>query len=197
MSHYTNLVWQVVGLLMLFCILFDAIACEIRQRKVPLMNVGLLLVVGLLWHGVDMAQPGAGFFSGDVGPGGVVFAALGAFTALAIGLPLVPLGVLRLSQAFLAAGVGAFAGFQAVLDVVIFGAVTCLVMFAVASSAGPGYQAFLRQLARALEHLVPGARAAVPRGGAAPAVPTSLVVTSAVGLYSVWIALGLSPIVRF
>ena len=197
MSHYTNWVWQVVGLLMLFCILLDALACEIRQRQVPLIHIVLLLVVGLLWHGVDMAQPGDGFFGSQMGPAGVLSAALGAATASAICLPLVPLGALRLSQACLAAGVGAFAGVQAVFDVVLFGAAAYLLIFTVASASGPGYQAFLRQLAHALEHLVPGSKGVAKRSGQAPAMPTTLVVTSALGLYGVWIAVGLSPIVRF
>lgn len=196
-SHYTNWVWQVVGLLMLFCILLDALACEIRQRQVPLIHIVLLLVVGLLWHGVDMAQPGDGFFSSQMGPAGVLSAALGAATASAICLPLVPLGALRLSQACLAAGVGAFAGAQAVVDVLLFGAVAYLLIYTVASATGPGYQVFLRRLAHSLEHLVPGSKGVASRSGRAPAMPTTLVVTSAVGLYGVWIALGLSPIVRF
>lgn len=195
--HYTNLVWQVVGFLMLFSILLDALACEIRQRHVPLTHVVLLLVVGLLWHGVGMAQPGEGFFGAQTGPAGVLFAAMGAVTALVICLPLVPLGVLRMSQAWLAAGVGAFTGFQAVLDVVLFGVIMYVLLYIVASATGPGYQAFMRQLAHALEHVVPGSRGTVARQRRALTLPTSLVMASALGLYGVWIGVGLAPIVRF
>lgn len=196
MLHYTNLIWQVVGLLMLFCILLDALACEIRQRQVPVIHVVLLLVVGLLWHGVDMAQPGEGFFSSQMGPAGMVFAALGAVTAGLLCLPLLLVGRLRFSQVCLAAGVGAFAGFQAVIDVVLFGAVAYLVLYVVAAWSGPGYLAFLRQLAHALEHWVPGSRGVVYRGRGTPAMPASLVMAGALCLYGLWIALGLSPIVR-
>jgi len=196
-THYNNLVWQVVGLLMLFCILLDALVCEIRQRQVPLIHVGLLLVVGLLWHGVEMAQPGEGFFSAHMGPAGTVFSGLGAITAFVICLPLVPLKVLRLPHALLAAGVGAFAGFQAVLDVVLFGAIAFVVLYTVSTTTGPSYQVFLRRLARVLEFFVPGASAGRGAATQAPVMPTSLVMTSALGLYGLWIAAGLAPIVRF
>lgn len=197
MSQYNNVVWQVVGVLMLFCILLDALACEIRQRRIPTLNVVLLMVVGVLWHAVELASPGDGFFGQNTGPGGVFFAALGAVSALLICLPLVLFRLLRMSHAWLAAGVGAFAGLQAVLDVALFGGVAFVLLYTVASSAGPGYQGFLRRLANVLEHLVPGSRGVMARGMSAPAMPTSLVMTSALALYGLWIALGQSPIIRF
>lgn len=196
MLNTVNLVWQVVGLLMLFCVLLDALACEIRQRRVPTMHIGLLVVLGMAWHGVEMAQPGGGFFSAQAGPAGVLFAGLGCAVALAMCVPLVALRMLNLSQACLAAGVGAFAGVHAVLDVALLGAVTHIVLYTVQIATGPGYQIFLRQLAHALEQLVPGSRGTAFRVSAARATPTALVMTGALVLHGVWMALGLAPIVR-
>lgn len=102
--------WQLWTLAVPALGLLMAIEWDVRERRIPNLLVLLLLLAGVLLHGVGPANGGAGVFAGFPGALGVTSALLGALTGLVLFLPLYLSRAMGAGDVKLMAAMGTYVG---------------------------------------------------------------------------------------
>ncbi len=191
------LVWGVAALAV---ILVVATATDIRQRRIPNLLVLLALSLGMLLNGLGpVALEGSGgLFSHSPGALGVGSAALGAFTALALFLPLYLLRATGAGDVKLMAGVGSFLGPASAVNLVLF-VLLCGGLLAIVRMLWAGStRRVMGNVVAVLGGVWLGAGGSFdPATQSADRMPYSVAIAAGVLAYGVWVFSGLRPILDF
>lgn len=135
------------NLVMLSLLLLLAVACDLRERRIPNALIGVGLALGLVF----------GALAGGLNEVGS--RSLGAFAGLAALFPFFALRMLGAGDVKLMAVVGSFTGASALLPILLYtfiaGGALALIAFAVTRSASTAF-ANLRMMLAAVALRVPG-----------------------------------------
>lgn len=192
--------WQAMGLTTLALLVLTALVFDLRQRRIPNKLVLLALGAGLLVNliGPQVWLHGAGLFTTYPGALGAKGALLGAFTGLAIFLPLYLLRAMGAGDVKLMAGIGSFVGPAAAIDVALFILVTGGVLAVVRMVWVRKTQLVLFNVVTALGQMVPGSVARFdPATQSADRMPYGVAMAAGLLAYGAWIFSGHNPIVNF
>jgi prepilin peptidase CpaA len=192
--------WQALGLTALALLVLAALVFDLRQRRIPNALVLLALGAGLLVNliGPEFRLQGSGLLTLNPGALGVKGALLGALTGLVVFLPFYLLRAMGAGDVKLMAGIGAFVGPAAAIDMALFILVSGGVLAAVRMVWMRKTQLVMFNVVTALSQLVPGTAARFdPSTQSADRMPYALGIAGGLLAYSVWIFSGHAPLVRF
>lgn len=192
--------WQSMGLTALALLVLAAAVFDLRQRRIPNTLVLLALAGGLLINliGPHIWLRGSGLLTLYPSALGIKGALLGALTGLAVFLPFYLMRAMGAGDVKLMAGIGAFVGPAAAIDVALFILVTGGVMAAVRMVWVRKTQQALFNVVTALGQLVPGTTARFdPVTQSADRMPYALAMAGGLLAYGVWIFSGHAPLVNF
>ncbi|QHE76503.1 A24 family peptidase [Hydrogenophaga sp. PBL-H3] len=184
--------WQLIASCILAIALLVAIAFDARARRIPNFLVLTVLIAGLLLNAVG-PQPfrvNDGLFSLTPGALGFAGSLLGGLVALMAFLPMYALRALGAGDVKLLAGVGAFAGTAAFLNIALW------VLLA------GGVLALARMAVVGHPRLLLNNMAAVMTGQFKPAqtlwrMPYAVAIAMGVAAHAAWVFSGRTPILNF
>jgi prepilin peptidase CpaA len=192
--------WQSMGLAALALLVLTALMFDVRQRRIPNTLVLLALAGGLLINliGPHIWLRGTGLLTLYPGALGIKGAVLGALTGLAVFLPFYLLRAMGAGDVKLMAGIGAFVGPAATINLALFILVTGGVLAVVRMVWVRKTQLVLFNVATALGQWVPGSVTRFdPVTQSADRMPYGLAMAGGLLAYGAWIFSGHNPIVNF
>jgi len=192
--------WQAIGLTTLALLVLAAVVFDLRQRRIPNTLVLLALGAGLIINliGPQLWLRGGGLLTLYPSALGLKGAALGALTGLALFLPFYLMRAMGAGDVKLMAGIGAFVGPAAAINVALFILVTGGVLAVVRMVWVRKTQLVLFNVVTALSQLVPGTAASFdPATQSADRMPYALAMAGGLLAYGAWIFSGHAPLVNF
>lgn len=193
-------IWQAAGLAALAALLVMASVVDARQRRVPNKLVVLALALGFLLHVTGPQADGrsAGLITELPGALGFQGALLGALAGLLLFLPFHVLRVLGAGDVKLMAGVGAFIGPMALLNVTPFILIAGGVLAVFHMILKRNTRQVLFNASLALAQMLPGSAGSFdPATQTAWRMPYAVAIAGGLLAYGAWIFTGHQPLIRF
>jgi prepilin peptidase CpaA len=192
--------WQAMGLTALVLLVLAALVFDLRERRIPNTLVLLTLGAGLFMNliGPQVWEHGTGLLTAYPSALGAKGALLGALTGLAVFLPFYLLRAMGAGDVKLMAGMGAFVGPAAAINLALFILVTGGVLAGVRMVWVQKTQLVLFNVVTALGQVWPGSPARFdPATQSVDRMPYGVAMAGGLLAYGVWIFSGHAPLVNF
>jgi prepilin peptidase CpaA len=192
--------WQAMGLAALVLLVLTALVFDVRQQRIPNVVVVLALGAGLLINliGPQVWLSSTGLLTAYPSALGARGALLGALTGLAVFLPFYLLRAMGAGDVKLMAGIGAFVGPAAAINLALFILVTGGVLALVRMVWVRKTQQVLFNVAIALGQWGPGSVARFdPATQSVERMPYGVAMAGGLLAYGLWIFSGHAPLVNF